>query len=340
MKNCVPMLVGFVLLVCAEASAHEFAAELAKCVGTFQRSLTEAQRLKLEFPMDEKKRSDWHFIPKERDGLAFGELKPAQRLHAMVIVSTILNHRGFTQSMQIMALEQVLHELENQAPHRNPQKYHWHLFGTPSTEKTWGLRLEGHHLSLNLTVVDGKRVSATPFFMGANPARVTQGPLKGLQVFEQEEKLARRLLGALDESQRKVALFSGRAPGDVLNGPQKEAEPLEPVGLYAKNMSAEQKKSLRDLVESCLQKTHSEISQPMLSGIQGDRLDGVAFGWAGSMEVGQPHYFRIQSTRFVIEYDNVQNGANHVHLVFRDLKNDFGRDWLREHRALKHSDKK
>jgi hypothetical protein len=315
----------------ASIHAHEIGKELHSAANAFIDSLDNQQRNELIFDFEHELRTDWQFVPMERKGLSFAEMKPNQRLLAMSLVQTPLSHRGFSQSVQIMALEQILHELENANPKRDPQKYHLFFFGKPSTDETWGWRIEGHHLSISFTIVDGKTVVATPAFFGTNPAEVREGKQQGLRVLGLEEDLGRKLVTRLTIEQKKTAIISETAPRDVINGPGREAAPLEPAGIAAADLDESQSAILRELIETYVGKLRSELAAADMKKIDDADFEKIHFAWAGPLRPGKPHYYRVQGPTFILEYDNTQNGANHAHCVWRDFKNDFGADLLKQH---------
>ncbi len=322
-------LLAFAISNCA--LGHDVSKDMADAASLFLQSLDETQSAKINFAFDDELRKDWQFIPMERKGLGLKELKPNQRLLALSLVQSALSHRGFSTSMKIMALEQVLHEMENQSPKRDPEKYHLFLFGTPSTEATWGWRIEGHHLSISVTIVDGKTVVTTPAFFGANPGEVRQGKLAGLRVLGEEEDLGRALAKNLSVEQKKIAILEGAPPSDVINGPGRDAQPLTPEGIPAGEMTDSQKEILLSLITSYVDKFRSELAEDDLKKIRAAGFEKIHFAWAGKFSKGEPHYYRVQGPTFIMEYDNTQNNANHVHAVWRDFKNDFGADLLRQH---------
>ncbi|MGE5413329.1 MAG: DUF3500 domain-containing protein [Syntrophomonadaceae bacterium] len=226
----------------------------------------------------------------------------------------------------------MLRDLETFGPTRDPELYYLAIFGDPSDARAWGWRFEGHHVSLNFSSASGRIVAATPAFLGANPARVPKGPRAGWRVLAAEEDLARQLLGSLDEGQRKTAIFDVAAPSDIILSPGRKAVP-DPAGLSYAEMSAEERATLMRLVDEYLGNMRADVARAQREKIEKAGLDAIRFGWAGGTRVGEGHYYRIQGPTFVIEYDNTQNGANHVHSVWRDLQDDFGGDLLRRHYA-------
>ncbi|MDX1950897.1 MAG: DUF3500 domain-containing protein [Verrucomicrobiota bacterium] len=316
--------------------AHSAAEEMAESANHFLAALTTEQREKAVFPLASDERLNWHFIPKERKGLSFAEMNPAQSSLGYAMLSSAMSHRGFMKATAIMSLEQILFEIEqNRGPKRDAERYFISIFGTPG-EKNWGWRFEGHHLSLNFTIVNGEAVASTPSFMGSNPGEVRSGPRKGLRVLGNEEELARKLVKSLSEKQLKVALFTNTAPADIITAADRKARPLEPKGIALKALNKEQKTLFWATLEEYVRRTRAEIADEDLATIRKAGADQLFFGWAGSTEPGQPHYYRIQGPTFLLEYDNTQNDANHVHAVYRDLKNDFGLDLLGEHYKTSH----
>jgi len=214
---------------------------------------------------------------------------------------------------------------------RDPEKYFFSIFGTPSVKDTWGWRVEGHHVSLHFTVVNGTMVASSPSFFGSNPAEVRQGPKKGLRILGAEEDAARALLESLDASQRTKAIINGTAPGDMVTMANVNIDPLSPSGLDAGAMTVAQRELLMKLLDVYIGKMASDIADDRLARVRKAGIEKVGFAWAGETERGKKHYYRVQGPTFLIEYDNTQNDGNHIHSVWRDFNGDFGRDLLREH---------
>ncbi len=323
----------FLLVATGAASAHDPAEDMLNAANDFIGSLDDAQKKQLSFEFKDELRKDWQFIPMERKGLSLKQLKPHQRHLGMTLIQSAFSHRGFAMTMKIMALEQVLHEMENGAAKRDPSKYHFFLFGTPSADKTWGWRIEGHHLSISFTVVKGKTVVTTPAFFGSNPGTVPAGNLlAGLRALGEDEQAGRSLVKQLSVEQKKIAILNGKVPRNVINGPDREvARPVTPKGIAAKQMTEAQQKLLRNLISTYLGKFRAELADADWKKIEEAGFGEVYFAWAGEIQPGKPHYYRVQGPTFIFEYDNVQNNANHVHAVWRDFKNDFGEDLLKKH---------
>lgn len=335
LRNVLSLAVLLILGSNVLLQAHDVATEMNTAANLLLKSLNEDQTKAIQFEFDDELRKDWQFIPMEREGLGMKAMKPHQRGLALSLVQTGLSHHGFSTAMQVMALEQVLHEMENGSAKRDPAKYHLFLFGVPSNDATWGWRIEGHHLSVSFTIVEGKKVSVVPAFFGASPADVREGSLKGLRVLAKEEDLGRQLIKNLSVKQKEVAIIAADAPDDVINGPGREASPLTPAGIAAPDLNEAQQKMLRDLIEVYLGKVRGELAEVDRKRIEDAGFDKIHFAWAGKIAPGERHYYRIQGPTFIFEYDNTQNGANHVHVVWRDFQNDFGADWLKLHYEAK-----
>jgi hypothetical protein len=214
---------------------------------------------------------------------------------------------------------------------RNPEGYFFSVFGMPSPRGAWGWRVEGHHVSLNFTVVNGTFVAATPSFFGSNPAEVRDGPRKGLRILAAEEDSARSLLGVLDASQRAKAIIAQAAPGDIQTMNALSIDMLSPAGIVAAELTPVQREHLLKLIDVYASAMAPDLASDRLAKLKKAGVEKIAFAWAGDTERGKRHYYRVQGPTFLIEYDNTQNDANHIHSVWRDFEGDFGRDLLREH---------
>ncbi|MEO8353881.1 MAG: DUF3500 domain-containing protein [Chthoniobacteraceae bacterium] len=324
------------LLLPLAVRAHDASAEMAVAAQRFLAALAPEQKAQAEFQFADKERENWHFIPRARKGLAFKEMKPAQRLLGEALLASALSHRGYEKAVSIMSLEAILAEMEQgRGPARDPEQYFISIFGTPGKEP-WGWRLEGHHLALNFTAGGGEAPSMTPNFLGSNPGDVTQGPLKGMRVLEAEEDIARALIKSFDAEQRQTAIILADAPKEVFNTPDR-VDPTKPEGITAGKLTPEQNQLLTDLVKEYLFRARPDVAEIELATITKSGWDKITFAWAGGLERGEPHYYRVQGATFVLEYDNTQNNANHVHSLWRDFGSDFGHDTLGEHVKADHA---
>ncbi len=335
---------GFIIvstgfLIAMTTHAHDIkapaeGAAMARAAEAFIRALEPDQRQSALFAFEDQERFDWHYIPRERAGLPLKAMTADQRALALAFLKRGLSAEGYRKATAIMALEAVLREIETfNWLGRDPEKYYFSFFGTPSANGTWGWRLEGHHLALNLTIVKGQWVAAAPRFLGANPADVHSGAHAGQRVLAREEDLARTLVRSLSPAQQARAVFRRQAYRDIVTGTDAAARPPDPAGISASDLDAAQRRQLHQLIDVYLQAMTAEVARQRMDAILKSGWNRIRFGWAGGLEPGQPHYYRVQGPSFILEYDNVQNGANHIHTVWRDFEGDFGRDLLREHYA-------
>jgi Protein of unknown function (DUF3500) len=306
---------------------------MATAATNFLASLTPEQRQRATFAFDAAERVRWHFVPQfERNGLQLKEMTEPQRKLAHELLKTGLSARGYSTYTQIMQLENILKAQEKgSGPTRDPEGYRFSVFGTPSAKETWGWRVEFHHVSLHFDVVNGNAISSTPSFAGANPAEVKDGPQKGQRTLGALEDSARALVMALDEPQRKVAVFTNVALDDIVTGNALDIKPLSPDGIKASAMTTAQRELLTKILDAYAGLMAPDIAADRMAKLQKAGIQNIAFAWAGSIERGQKHYYRLQGPTFLIEFDNTQNDGNHVHSVWRDFNGDFGRDLLREH---------
>jgi uncharacterized protein DUF3500 len=303
----------------------------------FVNSLSSDQRAKATFGFEDEQRLDWHFIPRARKGIPFKELDPTQRLLGNALMSAGLGQRGLVRAVTIMSLDEILREMEQgKGPVRDSELYFLSIFGDSAAAKPWGWRVEGHHVSLNFTLIEGKRIATTPAFFGANPAEVLQGPRKGLRALAPEEDLARLLIKSLDDKQRAQAVVSQSAPTDILSTNLRKAEPLKPAGLQTSKLGQKQQDILMTLLNEYASRHAPDIAAVRLDRVRAAGLSNIFFAWAGGFEKGQAHYYRIQGPSFLVEYDNIQNNANHIHTVWRDFNSDFGADLLALHYKQDH----
>jgi hypothetical protein len=313
-------------------------AELASATEAFLGSLRREQRERAVFHFEDAERINWHFVPRARRGLPLKEMSPEQQELARRILRTVLSQRGYLKANTIIELELVLREMGENPVVRDPELYYFSVFGSPGPEAPWGVRAEGHHLSLNFTVVGDSLIATAPAFMGANPAEVRVGSRAGLRALAAEEDLARELVHSLAADQRAAAVIANVTPRDIVTGTAARVEPLSPIGIRVTELRADQVQLLVRLIDEYLGRMAEPLAERRRAALEQTDFGEVAFAWAGSLVRGQPHYYRIQGPSFLIEYDNSQDNANHVHTVWRDFDGDFGRDLVREHyREASHS---
>ena len=342
------VLISAVAWFGAVRAAERSPAAMADAATKLLASFTSEQRQEASFPFDSSEREHWGFVPTEmfpRHGLILGKMSEPQRKLAHDLLRSGLSQKGYLTASSIMDLEIVLRGIEDAGGgdaargvrmERNPVKYFFSVFGTPSPKGAWGWRVEGHHVSLNFTIVDGTIVASAPSFFGSNPAEVREGPKKGLRILASEEDTARALVMALDDAQRGKAVINKAAPNDIATMNAVTINPLAGDGIPATDLKPNQRELLMKVVDSYVSAMASDIAETRMERLRKAGLDKLVFAWSGDLERGKRHYYRVQGPTFLIEYDNTQNDANHIHSVWRDFQGDFGRDLLREHLKTAH----
>jgi len=349
------VIVGYVALSVVDAQMRS-AAVMQGAATAFVNSLTREQKSKATIGFDDRRRMDWHFLPRERKGLAVREMSEAQKRLALALVDTI-GPVGSRKVRAIMLLDDLLRTLEPEKikleghkgevyeVERGSGYYNFVVYGTPAAKGTWGWSAEGHHVSVNITVVDGQ-ISSTPFFLGSDPAEVKDGPQKGLRILAAEEDIARELVLSFDEAQRRIAVVSPTTHGDIVTFNQRKADPLYTpqvgvwsVGLPVSRMTAAQKAILRRLLDTHLSNMPEEVAAERGKRLYAGDFDQIFFAWTGSLNRAERYYYRVQGPTFLVEHDHSQpvsasigdKTPNHIHDVWREFDGDFGEDLLRRH---------
>lgn len=328
-------LLGTLLLLTATSFSSQrpdSAAMMADAASKFL-SLTPDDQLKnVAFGFETTERTNWNFlpIPGQRKGLALKDMTPEQRIALHQLLQAALSTEGYLKAASIQQLERLQGELENRPEYRDPGLYYLSIFGQPSSEEAWGWRFEGHHLSINFSIVEGK-VATTPTFMGTNPGQVRESAFSGLEVLSTEITLARQLMHLFDEKQLEKVIIAEEAPREIITGNSRVALLDNYEGLPFTEMNSDQQDLLVLIISSYVHNLEMDIAAAQHKRIKDAGLENLFFAWAGKVQDRHPHYYRIHGPNLLIEYDNTQNNANHVHSVWRDLENDFGRDYLKQH---------
>lgn len=319
----------------------------------FLEALGPALRENAVIPFFNEERSNWHFVPTRRDGLpeelqnlyherrgvSLKDMSGPQRAAAHALLRSALSTQGYLKATGIMIMEEVLRETEvalGKDPTiaslaRDPELYFFTIFGKPSGDTAWGWRVEGHHLSLNFSSITGDLVATTPMFFGSNPAIVSHGTHAGLSLLAAEAGIARELLNSFDTQQSARAIIEASAPDEIITGNSRKAILEKLAGISGEGMTGEQRALLIRLIQEYTANLRPDLAAAQADRIRISEVEKIHFAWAGSIEQGKPHYYRIHSPKILIEYDNTQNNVNHIHTVYRDLENDFGEDMLRRH---------
>ena len=334
----VRFLVVIAAIFGATPSFADVASDMTKAANALLASLEAKQKAQATFKFSGEERTYWHFIPAEmlkgggRKGLQIKQMNDKQRELTHALLKTVLSESGHTKVKNIMFLEDILFVLEgkNRRFVRDSGAYHILIFGKPDNKGAWGWRFEGHHVSLNYTIVNGK-LSVVPSFWASNPAVADFGPGRKLIALEVEEFGARELRNSLTTEQTKKAVIANKAPRDILTAALPEAKAIKTSGIAYGELNKDQQAQLTKLIEEYINRHRAVVAKEDWAKIEKGGLEKIYFSWAGSNKQFEPHYYRIQGPTFLLEYANTQNGANHIHATWRDFNGDFGRDVLREH---------
>ena len=339
-----PAILSVALLGCgaqpppnAEGASRVDTSALPVTARAFLSTLNASQRADATFPFDDPERTRWAYVPQKRAGIPLKAMDAEQRAAAFGVLGTGLSERGSGLARGIIELEGTLGELEGMLSRvvlrRDPELYYLALFVGPGGPQAWGWRFEGHHLSVNVTELGSHGQIVAPLFMGANPARVPSGPREGHRLLAAEEDLAFELLQMLDPQQRARATIAAQTFGDIVTGNDPTVTPMTFAGLPAAEMTIDQQRQLHRLLDVYAGRMADSSAQRQLQRIEDAGFERLHFAWAGAYQPGNPHYYRIHGPTVLVEYDNSQGSANHIHTVWRDLENDFGGDLLRKHYA-------
>ncbi len=336
------VMLCFGVVALAGANHHSAADAMATAATAFLTSLDGEQADIARFDFNAKERTEFHFVPDNnfaatygypRPGLTYRRMQGQQRHLADALLTTGLSASGMRKAKTIQSLEDILRIQEGDLTgRRDPLKYYFSVYGEPGSEGSWGWRAEGHHMSVHFTVDDGELVATSPTFFGTNPNIVMDGPRKGTAALKAEGDLGFALLGKLSAKQRGQAIVSSEAYRDILTHANSQAELNDhPAGLAASDMDDEQFALFNHIIRLYAHNVTAEAAAKRIAEAEATSRDDLHFAWAGSTTPGAGHYYRIHAPTFLIEYDNVQNDANHVHSVWRDFDGDWGRDVLSEH---------
>ena len=316
------------------------ASSMSDAASAWMDSLDSEQRSKATFHYMDGERIFWYYPPLNRHGLPLRDMDGNQRNLALSLLATGLTDETNRQANLIIEHEEVLGPLEAESGHvtwpRDPELYYWTVFGDPAGSDPWGWRSEGHHLSVHYSVWGDQILAVTPFFLGANPAEVRKGPKLGQRILGQREDLAIELMASLDAGQRGKAIIHDNAPWDILGYNSSKQAIHNDEGLAARDLNGTQKEMLMTLISEYVGGVPEPVAADRMARIRDTGLDDYRLVWAGALDRSRDHYYRIHGGQFIVEFDNIQNGANHIHSVWRDVENDFAQDVLRDHHLLYH----
>lgn len=338
-KDVIFLVIGFLFLIKMGAQ------DLSEKANAFLETLSEELKAKALFSLDDVERYNMNYVPLPRKGPTFHDFDKDQKQAALDLLTASVSREGYKKTEEIRDLENVLRSIENDdndkmpdgRPRRDPLNYHFCIFGDPSSTDIWGWRFEGHHISLNFTSDTGTIVSATPTFFGSNPGIVKTGEQRGKEVLKKESQLGFELVNSLTKDQLKMAKFSEDAPYEVLSENHRKVDGVDKVGIPYAELTPDQKKTFMQLLDVYIGNYNLEFSETFRKKIMDAGIENLSFAWAGGLKEGVAHYYRIHGPMLLIECDNTQNNANHVHTAVRDLTNDYAEDILKEHYELEHN---
>jgi hypothetical protein len=311
---------------------------MAALAGALLETLSDAQRRQVSRAFEDGERFNWHYVPRKRAGVPVQDMSAASKTALHDLLRHALSETGYRKAVDVMSLEEPLGLIESHRSHyRHPENYSVTVFGTPG-RLPWGWRIEGHHLSLNFTAVTEELFGVTPAFWGANPACVPAGyPMAGHRTLGRETDLSYELIRSLGEAERASAIIATGSLGNIITVPGREEELRERRGLPLAAMPEGLRNLALELIGTYAHNLRGDLAAAELARVREAGTDDIRFAWGGPLEAGHANYWRLHGPITLIEYDNTQNNANHIHSVWHDLTNNWARDLLREHYAHGHA---
>jgi hypothetical protein len=324
---------------------------IGEATSQFISTLSQEEIELVSFDFEDSLRTKWTNLPiglQKRHGIRYGHLSENSKIAFHHLLTTLFSSQGYLKTTSIMVLDDVLNEVYKEAYERKliPDEvyqeiralnwdygnYFIAIWGEPNLQDPWGLKFEGHHISINLSVVGGE-VSLTPLFLGTDPAEVAISKYSGLRVLSKEEDYGLLFINSLNEEQKQIATLSQEVPGDIITNPSNNQRITEYQGIKASELTTEQKDILMMLIKEYINNLEHAKSHKYLSKIEESGINEIYFAWIGSYKIREPNYYIINGPDFIIEYDNVgfNNDGNHIHSIWREKGNDFGEDILKTH---------
>jgi hypothetical protein len=346
----IPVL--FFLVLSSLTAWSQSTALLKKTAVSLLSTLGEVERAQVQLGLEDSARTAWTNLPlglAPRVGVRYGDLSEESKIALHKVLSAVFSSQGYLKTFAIMQVDDILHELfeiqfqqgkVNERSMEFIRKLNWDygnyylaMAGNPETDDAWGLKFEGHNISINLTVA-GDEFTMTPLFFGSDPAVVEATQYAGLRPLSKEEDYGFWLINALDESQKAKATISDKVPGDIITSPDRPQWLEDFQGIKGSELNEGQQKILHYLIEEYIGNLEKEKAEAYLEKLHARGMGEVYFAWIGSYEPMKAHYYVIHSPDFLIEYDNVGflDNANHIHTILREKGNDFGEDILKKHR--------
>lgn len=325
--------------------------EIRQAASAFIGTLDKMHRSAALLSFTDSFRTTWNNLPvglRSRSGISVGNMNDEQRLLFHRLLSVSLSSQGYLKATSIMQLDNLLDRFYDTLYFRkalpdsihgfvktllwSTRNYFLSFFGEP-TDAIWGYKVEGHHLSVNFTF-RGDQISVTPMFVGTDPAEYMTTEYAGLRVLGQEEDLGLKLIALLTPAQQKKAIMDTAVPGDIITAAESGKRLVNKWGLRAAEMTAQQKAVLQYMIREFVYNLEYEKAATEYEKIMHAGMDAIYFGWIGSKQEKEPHYYIINGPGFLIEFDNnggPRKAANHIHAIWREKGNEYGEDVLRKH---------
>lgn len=351
------------------------AQRIANAVHALVAELRPQLRAKLQFAFNDPERKDWHNFPHvihPRKGVRLGEMTDSERKAAHNLMQVMLSGPGYLKATGIMLHDEVFNDSALKAPSSPPPSsgapqanvppssgrftpeqlaaarnlgngggnfgatlYFLDVFGNVGTEEPWGVQLDGHHLAINLTVIDNREITITPAFLGSEPALIQTGTYAGAELFGRETRMALELRNSLSSSQLEKAILANEVPSDIFTGPERAQQLNQFQGVSG--LQGNQRDLAEWLIEEYIGTAPPEVARGYRDAVRNAGLEKIYFGWIGPADLGQPVYFRVHSPAILIELEKqaslqkASGPANHVHSIMRTPSNDYAVDWMRQH---------
>jgi hypothetical protein len=322
----------------AQGGGGDATAQVVSATEAWLATLDDTQREEATFAFDDELKTNWSNFPVPvvpRNGVALGDMTEEQQQAALEILQAALSEEGYQKTIGNMVSDQAQRNIEGEPELFGAEYYYFAVFGTPSETEPWMMQYGGHHYAINLTVVGEENV-LTPSFVGVQPSEYTLDQASDLPAFvpvdvlgtgtirpmADENDLAFELINALDPEQQDQAILDYDVSGLVL-GPDENVRVLEPEGIPASEMTADQQALLLDLIRQWIGIANEGAAEARMSELEAN-LDQTYFAWEGPTTNGEPVYYRITGPTLHIEFNHEEDDVLHIHSVYRDPTNDYG----------------
>lgn len=318
-------------------------AEVKEAADAFIKALTDEQRKKTLFPVDDNEWRRWanqHSLP--RQGVSFEEMSEKQRELAFGMIGAGLSAKGLKTTQDIMKLNHSIAELSGREGEYGYGRWAYFItiMGEPSDTKPWGFQFDGHHCIINYFVLKDQ-VVMTPLFLGSEPVWAEGGKYKGTIVLQEEQDLGLAFAKSLTEEQKKKAVLQKEKDGTNSNTEAFSDNVVIPYeGIPVSELDDDQKETLLKLTGLWIHNLKEGHAKVKMEEVE-KHLDRTYFAWIGEMNSDSVFYYRIHSPVVLIEFDHQRPIAlgrsreatrQHIHATVRTPNgNDYGKDLLRQH---------